>query len=206
MYTDHKNLTASEFKTTRVRHWRLLMEEYGPEIIYIKGEDNKAADAMSRLPFESSKIENPDSREQLSEDEVADHYGVDSLPQGTFPLRYKIIDEYQKKDKELVAALEKGRYTAKTFRGGGKEYLLLVKGDKIVIPEGLHKYVMDWYHTYLLHPGRDCTLAAIGKHLYWWGYQEDIRKYIEKCDTCQRCKKRKLKYRELPPKEAEATP
>ena len=35
----------------RVYRWRLLLEEYGPEIIYIKGIDNTVADAISRLLF-----------------------------------------------------------------------------------------------------------------------------------------------------------
>jgi hypothetical protein len=29
--------------------WRLLLEEYGPELIYIKGENNIVADALSPL-------------------------------------------------------------------------------------------------------------------------------------------------------------
>ena len=29
--------------------WRLILEEYGPEIIYIKGSTNIVADALSRL-------------------------------------------------------------------------------------------------------------------------------------------------------------
>ena len=29
--------------------WRLLLEEYGPEIVYIKGMHNTVADAISRL-------------------------------------------------------------------------------------------------------------------------------------------------------------
>jgi hypothetical protein len=33
----------------RVYQWRLILEEYGPEIVYIKGIDNTVADAISRL-------------------------------------------------------------------------------------------------------------------------------------------------------------
>ena len=31
--------------------WRLLLEEYGPEIVHIKGIHNTVADAISRLDF-----------------------------------------------------------------------------------------------------------------------------------------------------------
>ncbi len=39
VYTDHKNLTRDALGLTsdRVYHWRLLLEEYAPVIIYIKG-------------------------------------------------------------------------------------------------------------------------------------------------------------------------
>ena len=42
VFTDHKNLVhESELKTSqRVMRWRLLLEEYGPEIEYIKGPKN----------------------------------------------------------------------------------------------------------------------------------------------------------------------
>ena len=38
VYTDHKNLTHQFFNTERVMRWRLILEEFGPELKYIKGE------------------------------------------------------------------------------------------------------------------------------------------------------------------------
>jgi hypothetical protein len=48
-YIDHKNLTRDALGLTsdRVYHWRLLLEKYAPEIIYIKGIHNTVADANS---------------------------------------------------------------------------------------------------------------------------------------------------------------
>ena len=49
VYTDHKNLTYKHFNTERVMRWRLILEEFGPELKYIKGENNVVSDALSRL-------------------------------------------------------------------------------------------------------------------------------------------------------------
>ncbi len=38
----------------RVYKWRLLLEEYGPEIVYIKGIHNTVADAVLRLEYDPS--------------------------------------------------------------------------------------------------------------------------------------------------------
>ena len=53
VYTDHKNLTRDALGMTsdRVYRWRLILEEYGPEIVYIKGIHNTVADAISRLEY-----------------------------------------------------------------------------------------------------------------------------------------------------------
>jgi len=53
VYTDHKNLIQDDLVliSDRVYHWRLLLEEYGPTITYIKGIHNTVADAVSRLDY-----------------------------------------------------------------------------------------------------------------------------------------------------------
>ena len=53
VYTDHKNLLTDALGLTsdRVYRWRLLLEEYGPEIVWIKGIHNTVADAISRLDY-----------------------------------------------------------------------------------------------------------------------------------------------------------
>jgi hypothetical protein len=55
VYTDHKNLTRDALGLTsdRVYHWRLPLEEYAPEIIFIKRIHNTVADAILRLEYDS---------------------------------------------------------------------------------------------------------------------------------------------------------
>jgi hypothetical protein len=53
VYTDHKNLTRDTLGLTsdRVYHWQLLLEEFAPKIVYIKGIHNLIADAISPLDY-----------------------------------------------------------------------------------------------------------------------------------------------------------
>ena len=47
--TDHKNLTYKTFKTERVKRWRLMLDKYSPELLYIHGSKIITADALSGL-------------------------------------------------------------------------------------------------------------------------------------------------------------
>jgi hypothetical protein len=54
VYTDHKNITQDALGLTsdRVYHWQLLLEEYAPNIIYIRGTQNTVADAILHLEYD----------------------------------------------------------------------------------------------------------------------------------------------------------
>ena len=169
--------------------------------------------ALCNLPTEDTCIQECNVTDQY----MSETYGIEELETGTFPLTYKNIDKYQRKDKQLLKILKRtidsnistdhtNNYHTKSFRGGGKEIDLICREDKIVIPKVLQKYVLHWYHTYLLHPGSDRTELTIKQHLYWNNMQADIRKLVDTCDTCQKTKKYKKKYGHLPEKTAEAVP
>ena len=55
VYTDHKNLTYKIINTERVMRWSLILEEFGPELKYIKGENNVVSDALSRLEISDNQ-------------------------------------------------------------------------------------------------------------------------------------------------------
>jgi hypothetical protein len=59
VHTDHENLTYKNFNSDRVMRWRLHIEEYYPDLHYIKGTHNVVADALSCLeikkPFEDTQ-------------------------------------------------------------------------------------------------------------------------------------------------------
>ena len=131
----------------------LLLEEYGPITEYKKWTNNDATAALNRLPLIKSGVTESDVKcEQLAES-----YGVDQLDGDTFPLTYRMINKYQRKDKEMVEKLKCANYHTKYFRGGGNTFMIICKNDKIVVPEIIRKYVVNWYHTYLLYTGTEHT-------------------------------------------------
>ena len=73
--------------------WRLILKEFGPEIKYIKAENNVVAYALSRLEIS-------DNQDILN---ISELYGYDEedLPDSAYPIRYHDITKAQKTDAKL---------------------------------------------------------------------------------------------------------
>jgi hypothetical protein len=56
VFIDHTNLMRDALGLTldQVYRWRLLLEEYGPKIVYIKGIHNTVADTVLQLEYDPS--------------------------------------------------------------------------------------------------------------------------------------------------------
>ena len=94
--------------------WRLILEEFGPELKYIKGENNVVADALSRLE------KNP-NQEILN---ISELYGYDEedMPDSAYLIRYHDIAKAQETDAILNQKLVSHKdYTLDIFRGGDKD-------------------------------------------------------------------------------------
>ena len=127
VYTDHKNLTYKFFNTEQVMQWRLILEEFGPELKYIEGEYNVVADALSRL-------EMSDNQEIINIYEIYD-YDDKYLSDSAYPIRYHDIAKAQENDAKLQQKLVSQKdYTLDTFRGGNKDHRLIFRNNKIFLP------------------------------------------------------------------------
>ena len=130
------------------------------------------ANNMSNLEMNNKNYdicETDFTREMLSEP-----YGIDAHEPDPFPNSFKNKDKYQRKDSALIGKLKRTIDTAKdngyhteSFRGGGTDIELICYNGKIVILLLLQKYVLHWYHTYLLHPGITRTEETIRQHFHW---------------------------------------
>ena len=84
--------------------------------------------------------------------------------------------------------------------------MLICKNDKFVVTKNLQKYVVYWYHTYILQSIMERTEAGISQHYYWDNLRNKIHTHIKVCTECKKNKRQNIKYGKLPAKEAEAIP
>jgi hypothetical protein len=128
--TDHKNLIHLNLhhSSNRVLRQRLLIEEYGAELEYVKGENNVVADTLSRLPTEEIFAFSP------SNDDA-------------FPLDLMTIAAMQQKDKELQLALAKdtSQTKYKKIMTDQQELTVCTETEAIYVPAELRAPILNWY-------------------------------------------------------------
>ena len=179
-------------------HWHLLLEEYGPELIYLIGEHNIVADGLSRLEKEHffvaealSTLEQ-DSKGTLTLDNYAQVCALtaEDLPKDAFPLKYSTIHKAQFTDKKLKEQCQcLASFHMKSFHGGDKTYDLICQDEKIYIPNSLQTRIVEWYHEQLCHPGINRTEETIRQHFTWKNLRQTVKDICSKCHVCQCCKK-----------------
>jgi len=70
---------------------------------------------------------------------------------------------------ELIRRVDqKDDLTLRPFVGGGTvSELICNKDGKIIIPTSLQKRILTWYHSQLVHPGRDWLFETIFQQFDW---------------------------------------
>ena len=149
--------------------WIAKLLGYSFEAVYKPDLENKAADALSRVP-------------------PAVH-----LSQLTAPtlIDLKVIREEMMKDeflKEIILKLQKGEEVGNYT---WQHEMLRYKG-RIVIAKSssLIPTIMHVYHDSVMggHSGFLRTYKRLTGELFWVGMKSEVQKYCEECATCQRNK------------------
>ena len=202
VHTDHLNLLYAKLASARMIRWRMLLEEFGPEVRHVAGVKNVVADALSRLPMEhrDSDIEmweEPPKPLEYSNNLVK----LKDIESETFPMLPSLIAKYQSSDETLRKRMEKNieHFSKKKI----EDSELIRYKRRIYIPTPLQARVISWYHDYLVHPGETRMEQTLCANYYWPGMREQIQNFVKTCHECQLSKKQRKKYGHLPPKRAE---
>ncbi len=96
LHTDHKNLLANTTVNDRVLRWKT-----SPNLLYVKGQKNTEADALSRLPMMESGMEC-----------MLNHPPLDPYNPllNKYPLDLELITQYQQKDTALLQAVKEDKH------------------------------------------------------------------------------------------------
>jgi hypothetical protein len=201
VYTDHKNLIRDLLGLTsnRVYRWRLLLEEYAPEIVYIKGIHNTVADAISQLEYNPEV--NPTNEQNFAKIRIPSKghcwkgftalwrsyneknpgmHGQDCNLNHVFANRSKEEEMYPLTVQEVAYAQRVDatiKHCFKTNHVFDKDVdirlvddtSIVCKNGRMVIPKPLQRHAVLWFHHYLQHPGHTCLEETMQDTMYWKG-------------------------------------
>jgi len=113
VHTDHLNLLYNKVQSQRIQRWRVLLEEYGPEVRHIKGERNVVADTLSRHPMSHR---DRDLDRDATDDPTPLSYKslIRDISEEEFPLLPALIAKKQSRDTKLKTLLKKDKTSYKT--------------------------------------------------------------------------------------------
>jgi hypothetical protein len=214
----------------------LLLEEYAPEIVYIKGIHNTVADAISRLEYNPEV--NPTNEQNFanlritskghrwkgfaalwhSYNEKNPHmhgqncnlnhvFANRSKEEEIYPLTAQEVADAQRIDATIKHCFKSNHVFDKDFDIRLVDDTSVVcKNVRMVIPKPLQWRTVLWFHHYLQHPGHTCLEEKMQATIYRKGMLTTIRSIAKSCKACQDNKKWKLKYGHLPSKTVVTTP
>jgi hypothetical protein len=191
VYTDHCTLEyfdSQRHLSRRQARWQEFMSQFEIKIVYIKGEDNTVADALSHLP------DDPEDPISDAADELVPNYEAwradISAPILTISADTKFLNDV------------KLGYTSDPFclkMIGSKESFpnlrningLWYVGDHLLVSKvtDVRESLFRLAHDSLGHFGADKSYASLRDSYYWPGMHRDLeRAYIPGCIECQRNK------------------
>jgi len=205
VYTDHRTLeyfNSQKDMSSRQMRWSTFLSDFDYDIVYVRGEDNTAADALSRMPDDTPSAvfaacslaytRHPRPRPPPPPGAFTLVGGVLHISTDV-TLRDDILEGYKTDPHALQvrAALEAG-----SIEGAHSENGLLYVGKRLLVPavNKVREALYHLAHDTLGHFGFDKTYEALRDSYYWPNMRRDLANaYIPSCTECQRNKDRTTK-------------
>lgn len=188
VYIDHCTLEAFDLQKDLSWwqcRWQEFLSQYDYKIVYVKGEDNRVADSLSRLP------DDPEFDHALP----SDYDGV--LLTAVFSVAADDSFLQEIKAGYLVdlfcLKLSKNKDSVPGFSIADGLYYV---GLHLVIPRygNLREQLFGLAHDNLGHFGFEKSYGSLRDSYYWLNMQRDLEDaYVPSCDNCQRNKSRTKK-------------
>ncbi|GBG90868.1 hypothetical protein CBR_g51374 [Chara braunii] len=177
--TDHQTLKwikTQPVLSDALKRWIEVIDQYDFKLDYLKGEHNKVADELSRTANYLGALI---SEFGLSEDvtpSLDEAYKED-------PITMDIINKLQAKDKAT---------TDEFVMVDGLLFLEKAGFKRLVVPsrETLRSLFLGECHDAMGHFGYKKTSANLVQRFWWPNMLDDVKKYVETCQVCQRDKPR----------------
>ncbi|CAH8656626.1 unnamed protein product [Schistosoma haematobium] len=171
VFTDHKPLAnalkarADKYSPREVRHLDYI-SQFTSDIRHVKGQDNQAADALSRLE-------------------------MNVLQQST--VNFETLRHEQEQDLELQNLLKTNNSSLnlKQFPSLIDGILIYCDTTKAMprpfVPKNMRKLIYNNFHS-LSHPGAKASTKLINARYIWPNLQKDVHKWVRECSACQQSK------------------
>jgi hypothetical protein len=164
------------------------MSQFELKIIYVRGEDNTVADALSRLPDDDSPIHD-------EQDEDMPNYVAWNLPQPVAAISSISADAQLLRDIKSGYAgdafCQRIKQNSASFPTLRDINGLLYLGDRLLIPNvpSVREALFRTAHDVLGHFGTAKSYAALRESFFWLGMRKDLAKaYVPGCVQCQKNK------------------
>lgn len=212
--TDHKPLLGVFKKPlhkvpARLQRMLLTLQSYTFNLVHVPGKELYLADLLSRQVAQSGcDLETDfDTELELQVCLVMEHLPVSDQC-------FKMIKCATDQDETLVelkAHLRNGWVTHKALQEAIKPYYqlrhslvevdgVIFHGDRILVPSKLKSDMLCRLHTG--HPGTSRMLSRAEMSLFWLGINQDVKKFVSSCSTCQKYQPNNVKlpltYKEVP--------